>query len=57
VETKDEELEPFALSRIKICRQCEHYTAFICTQCGCLMPVKTKFKNSACPLNKWTSES
>ena len=53
---KDEELEPFALRRIKICRECEHYKAFICTQCGCFMPVKTRFKGSECPKQKWLKE-
>jgi len=53
---KDEELEHYALSRIKICRSCEHYKMFICTQCYCVMPIKTRIKNVHCPINKWLAE-
>jgi hypothetical protein len=53
---KDDELEPFALRRIKICRECEHYKAFICSQCGCFMPLKTKLKGAECPKQKWLKE-
>ena len=53
---KDEELRPFELTRIQTCRECEHYTMFICKQCGCLMPVKVRIKSSACPIGKWSPE-
>jgi hypothetical protein len=51
------ESESFAAKRIKICQECEHYKAFICTKCGCLMPVKTKLKGSSCPVGKWLPET
>ena len=54
---EDTELEPFSLRRIKICRECTHYKAFICTQCGCVMPIKVKIKGVSCPLNKWQQEN
>ena len=53
---KDEELEPFALRRIKICRSCDNYKLYICKQCGCFMPVKTKLKFARCPIGMWTEE-
>ena len=53
---KDEELEHFALQRIKICRECEHYKMFMCSQCGCIMPIKTRIKNAYCPIRKWNEE-
>jgi hypothetical protein len=53
---KDKELEPFALRRIKICRDCEDYELYLCKHCGCFMPAKTKFKLAKCPINKWTEE-
>ena len=53
---KDEELEPFALRRIKICRECEHYKLFTCMRCGCFMPLKTKIKGAECPKQKWLKE-
>jgi hypothetical protein len=52
----DEQLENYALKRIKICRECEHYKTFICTQCGCIMPFKVRLKNEYCPLKKWLEE-
>jgi len=45
--------EPFAQQRIAICRQCEHYRMYICGQCGCFMPMKTRLKSSRCPINLW----
>jgi Fe2+ or Zn2+ uptake regulation protein len=54
---KDEELEHYALRRIKVCRECEHYKMFVCTQCGCIMPIKTRIKQAACPINKWLPET
>lgn len=48
--------EPFAQTRIKICRECEHYTMFVCKQCGCFMPAKTRLKMAECPIKKWLRE-
>ena len=48
--------EPFAQKRIAICRECEHYRMFVCTQCGCFMPAKTRIRFTECPLKKWLRE-
>lgn len=56
-QTSDESLEPFARRRIEICRSCEHYVALICKQCGCFMPIKTRFRQTECPIGKWSKES
>jgi len=55
-ELSDSEFESFALQRIKICRECEHYKILMCMQCGCVMPVKVRFKASYCPIGKWSAE-
>ena len=41
--------------RIKICQDCDKYnkTWKICKECRCFMPLKTKIRWAACPLNKW----
>jgi hypothetical protein len=49
--------EPYASRRIEICRACEHYAMFICKQCGCFMPAKTRLKGAQCPIGKWLQES
>ena len=42
--------------RVNICKSCEHLTPFkICSQCGCIMPVKTWLTHAHCPTNKWQS--
>jgi hypothetical protein len=53
--TEDKDLEPFALTRIKICRECEYYSKqfYSCKKCGCFMPIKTRFKVFSCPVGKW----
>ena len=41
-------------SRMSLCRSCEHFTKMqICNKCACFMPLKTWFKISKCPLEKW----
>lgn len=55
-EQEIEKLEPFAQQRIRICKQCEHYRMFICSQCGCFMPAKTRLRNAKCPIDKWQAE-
>jgi len=44
-----------AYERLKICQECDKYikTARMCGVCKCFMPLKTKFKVSKCPLEKW----
>ena len=41
--------------RLQKCFQCEHIILLTstCKKCSCFMYVKTKFKNSKCPLGKW----
>jgi len=41
--------------RIEICKNCPSYnsTIFVCKECGCFMPVKTKIPTAKCPLGKW----
>ena len=53
---KDQEPEHFEVKRIKICQNCEHYKAFICSKCGCFMLLKTKIKQTWCPIGKWYQE-
>jgi len=42
--------------RMEICEQCEFFKAdeARCTQCGCYMKVKTKFRTASCPKGKWS---
>lgn len=42
--------------RIDICNSCDKQTLGICTKCGCVILLKTKKKNSVCPINKWNQE-
>ena len=52
----DNELEPYAFRRIKICRNCEHYKLYTCLKCGCFMPIKTRIRSVNCPVGKWQKE-
>ncbi len=42
-------------SRYKICEKCDRFIRLTtqCKECYCFMPVKTKFRDAKCPLNKW----
>ena len=42
-------------NRMDICKKCDHYNKYFnqCTICGCFMKIKTKLKNSKCPINLW----
>lgn len=44
-----------AKQRMDICKACPSYKSmlFMCSECGCIMPAKTKLDNSVCPLGKW----
>jgi hypothetical protein len=44
-----------AAERFDICLSCEHLIKLTnqCKKCGCLMSLKTKLKEAACPLQKW----
>lgn len=56
IDPNTEPPESFAQQRIAICRSCEHYKLFVCTQCGCFMPAKTRLKFAECPIKKWLRE-
>ena len=40
-------------TRLKNCKQCEYLSNKICTECGCLVAVKTWILNMTCPIGKW----
>ena len=44
-----------AEQRMSICKECPSYKSllFICSECGCIMPAKTRINGSNCPLGKW----
>ena len=44
-----------ASHRLSLCKSCPSYKSavFVCGECLCIMPAKTKLGNSACPLGKW----
>jgi hypothetical protein len=39
--------------RYDICKSCEKFKAFMCTECGCFMKVKVMLIHTKCPLDKW----
>lgn len=36
-----------------ICYGCPKRTLFVCGECGCPIPMKTRVKEEDCPLKKW----
>jgi len=42
-------------ARYKTCLSCEHLINLTkqCSKCGCVMTLKTKLANAACPIGKW----
>jgi hypothetical protein len=42
-------------SRMDLCNGCENLSETIkqCSECKCIMPVKAKFAQFSCPINKW----
>jgi hypothetical protein len=41
-------------ARYAICKSCEFFTAQkTCEKCQCIMPVKTVWADSECPIGKW----
>lgn len=44
-----------AQQRMSVCKSCPSYkpAIFMCGECKCIMPAKTKINNSVCPLGKW----
>ena len=54
VMARDEQVEKSEQEKRKeICKKCEEYGGWVCKKCGCVIPIKTIFKASKCPLNKW----
>ncbi len=49
----------YAQNRAAICAQCDNLRVFgflkICSSCGCLIDLKVRTKNAACPLDKWAT--
>lgn len=47
--------EDVYLQRMSICNTCEFFRQEDkrCTQCGCFMEAKTRFKKTFCPVHKW----
>lgn len=40
--------------RKEICKSCENFTSLnTCAKCGCIMPLKWKFEEVKCPIDKW----
>ena len=41
--------------KLNICLSCEHLfqPTKTCKKCGCFMDLKTKLKNTVCPIGKW----
>ncbi len=43
-----------ANQRMGICQKCEHLQRLsICSQCGCVMPIKVRIPTMHCPIGKW----
>ena len=44
-----------AAQRMAICKACPSYKslAFMCGECKCIMPAKTRINSAECPLGKW----
>jgi hypothetical protein len=44
-----------ASQRMEICKACPSYKSllYMCSECGCIMPAKTRINSSECPLGKW----
>jgi hypothetical protein len=39
--------------RQQLCNLCEHSKLGLCTECGCVIALKTQWKTTACPIGKW----
>jgi len=46
--------------RLAVCENCPHSAHksvfHLCTQCGCIIPLKVRLRGSECPLQLWTAE-
>tara|TARA_R110000822_G_scaffold110299_2_gene240360 strand:+ start:398 stop:574 length:177 start_codon:yes stop_codon:yes gene_type:complete len=50
---KRKEQEERKALRRKICSDCDKNKKGFCTECGCVIILKTMFKWTECPLKKW----
>jgi len=40
--------------RIELCKACDRLNKLnFCSECGCFMPAKVRFKSASCPIGKW----
>lgn len=39
--------------RQSVCNTCEKNNNNFCTECGCVLEVRTAYKELTCPLGKW----
>lgn len=44
-------------ARWEICKSCEFFKFWRCTDCKCLVPAKIRVASEFCPQNKWKSEN
>lgn len=43
-----------ALKKKDICMSCEFlFKKYICSKCGCILPLKIQLTESTCPVGKW----
>ena len=42
--------------RLACCELCPSLKAGVCTECGCVVKLKTKVASEACPLGKWNKQ-
>lgn len=46
-----------ANTRTKLCESCDRRVSFMgadkCSECGCFVYLKVRFRNSKCPLGSW----
>ena len=43
-------------SRLLSCELCSSLKAGVCTECGCVVKLKTKVASEECPLGKWPKQ-
>lgn len=48
-------IEEIYNQRMDMCQKCEFFIkdSKRCSQCGCFMEAKSRFKNTYCPVGKW----
>jgi hypothetical protein len=41
--------------RLNICKGCDHFIKYTtqCTECKCIMNLKTRLTGASCPIGKW----